>query len=576
MQLVAVAIGRVRDVDIHGAQVRTAYLKTRLDRPCFIGPGGPEGNETAVHPDTVYAIAEEHYTWWTQRLGVDRSCWDYGYFAENLTIRGLSETRLRIGDIVQVGAEVRLVVTGPRIPCFKVAWRMGQPERFVSDFAASGRTGVYFAVVQAGIVRAGDAVEVIHSEPTHPTVSEIGACVRGEREVTEEELAAILALPTLSKTSALLLSGVYFRMRDRPDTARDWRGWRPFVVARRTREAEGIDSFELRPADAQPLARFAAGQFVSVRLRHGDREFVRPWSLSAYARDPECYRITVKREDHGGASAALHDEVRVGTQLELRPPSGDFRLDRTRVMPVVLVAAGIGITPLLAMAHAHLDRGQDAAPVRLIHCVRHGQVHPLRAEIEALVRQHPRFSAYFVYSRPTEQDLTGSRCHARGRLSPERLIGMLQDLSIEFAGKTIPVPWYETDVYLCGPPAFIEGLRAGLLESGARSERLRIEYFQPDRLSGWGERIAESAVTFKRSARSLMWRSSAGQTLLELARAAGLDLPSSCRSGYCQTCQCRILAGEVQYDFAPLGAPPPGFVLLCCARPGSSVLTLDA
>jgi len=576
MQLVAVAIGRARDVDIHGAQVRTAYLKTRLDRPCFIGPSGPEGNETAVHPDTVYAIAEEHYTYWTQRLGVDRSSWDYGYFAENLTIRGLSEAELRIGDIVRIGAEVLLVVTGPRIPCFKVAWRMGQPERFVSDFAASGRTGVYFAVVQPGVVRAGDAVEVVHSEPTHPTVSEIGACARGEREVTAEELATILALPTLSKTSALLLSGVYYRMLDRPDSALAWEGWRPFVVARRTREAEGMDSFELRPADEQPLARFAAGQFVSVRLRHAEREFVRPWSLSAYQRSPRSYRITVKREDRAGASAALHDEVRVGTQLELRPPSGDFRLDRTRVMPVVLVAAGIGITPLLAMAHAHLDRGQDAAPVRLIHCVRHGQVHPMRAEIEALCREHSRFSARFVYSRPTEQDLADSRFHARGRLDSQRLIGMLQDLSIEFAGKTIPVPWYETDVYLCGPPAFIDELRADLLKSGARAERLRSEYFEPDRASGRGERVAGSRVNFNRSARTLVWRSSTGQTLLELARAAGLDLPSSCRSGYCQTCQCRILDGEVQYDFAPLGAPPPGFALLCCARPGSSVLTLDA
>ena len=576
MQLVAVAIGRARDVEIQGAQVRTAYLKSRVDGPCFIGSGGPEGNETAVHPDTVYAIAQEHYAYWAQRLGVARDSWDYGYFAENLTIRGLSEAKLRIGDIVQIGAEVRLVVTGPRIPCFKLAWRMKQPERFVSDFAASGRTGVYFAVVRTGFVRAGDAVEIVHAESTHPTVAEIGACVRGEREVSAEELAAFLALPALSRTSALLLSGVYYRMLDLPDRERTWEGWRSFTVTRRTEEAAGVHSFELQPADGRPLARFAAGQFVSVRLRHAGQEFVRPWSLSAYEREPRHYRITVKREDRGAASAALHDAARVGAVLELRPPCGEFRLDRTRVMPVVLVAAGIGITPLMAMAQAHLDRGQEIAPLRLIHCVRHGQAHPLRAGIEALARAHPRFSARFVYSQPTREDCACGCFHEQGRLTGARLIGMLEDLSIEFAGRTIAVPWYETDVYLCGPPAFIEELRADLLARGARPERVRSEYFQPDRQAGWGGRIAEAQVSFRRSARTAVWRASGGLTLLELARRAGLDLPSSCRSGYCQTCQCRILEGEVQYDFAPLGAPPPGFALLCCARPGSSVLALDA
>ena len=197
----------------------------------------------------------------------------------------------------------------------------------------------------------------------------------------------------------------------------------------------------------------------------------------------------MKREDHGAASAALHAQVRKGSMVELRPPAGRFLLDRAGVMPVVLVGAGIGITPLLAMAQAHLDRGPRAPPLRVIHCVRNGRTHPLRWELEALLRDDAAVEVRFVYSQPTDADREGRRFHEEGRLTAERLIGALGNLTIEFAGKTIPVPWYEVDIYLCGPASFLQEIAEGLIARGARAERLRTERFSATALAVDGDRM---------------------------------------------------------------------------------------
>lgn len=575
MELIAISIGKARAVKIGGEQVETAYLKSPVNGPCLIGANGVDGNETAVHPDPVYAIAEEHYSYWADRLSVEPGQWPYGYFAENLTIRGLSERTLRVGDIVQIGPQLQLIVAGPRIPCFKVAWRMGRPDSFVRDFASSGCTGVYFGVLEPGAVMAGDSVQVLHRASDNPTVYEIGAYTRGERSVTAEELERILALPSLSKTSALLLSGAYYRLLDTPDLDRHWEDWRSFIIEDLVDETESVRSFVLCPADAGPLPRFAAGQFVPARFQtKSGEEFVRPWSLSAYARAPTRYQISVKREDRGGASAALHASLRKGDLIELRPPAGDFNLDRSRVMPVVLIAAGIGITPLIAMLEAHLDRGPLAAPLRLFHCVRTPRAHPFRGKIEALAARHPHVRAEFFYSRAGEREVRAPH-HGR-RLDAARLLERIGGLSIEFAGKSIPVPWYEVDYYLCGPQSFCEDIGRALISKGAGPERVHTETFVVNARHGFGPQVDQAEIIFRRSGKSMMWCSSEACTILEAARAIGIELPFSCRSGFCQTCACRVIEGTVQYTYAPASMPRASHALLCCARPGSAVLVLDA
>lgn len=574
MELIAVSIGKARTFQIGGEPVTTAYLKSPVVGPCSIDGNGLDGNETAVHPDPVYAIAEEHYAYWAARLGVSPGQWPHGYFAENLTIRGLCERDLHVGDIVQIGSQLRLVVAGPRIPCFKLAWRMEQPGNFVRDFANSGRTGVYFGVLEPGVVVAGDPVRVLHRESNNPTVYEIAACTRGETSTTAEELERILALPSLSKTSQLLLSGTYYRLVDAPDLDRHWDDWRPFVIDDLVDETDSVRSYLLRPVDAGPLPRFAAGQFVPVRFRttSGD-EFVRPWSLSTYSRRPTVYRISVKREGRRGASEALHASLGRGDIVELRPPTGNFNLDRARVMPVVLLAAGIGITPLLAMLSAHLDRGPSAAPIRLFHGVRSPDAHPFREEIEALASRHSNVRAEFFYSRAGKYEIKAP--HRAGRLDAAQLLEALRDLSIEFVGRSICVPWYEADYYLCGPQSFCENIGRALISKGAAPERVRAESFVIDTRPRFGTQLDQAQIVLRKSGRSIMWRSDSG-TILEAVRDIGLELPSSCRTGFCHTCACRVIEGTVQYRYAPASAPRTGYALPCCASPGSAVLVLDA
>src|SRR5690349_9967148 len=144
MQLNGMAVGKTRTIEMRSAQVPTAYLKTTVLGRCYVHEGGLDGNETAVHPDAVYAIASEHYDYWADKLGADRAQWLPGHFAENLTISGLDESVLRIGDVLTVGSDVELVVAGPRIPCFKLAWRMNQADSYIREFGLSGHSGVYF------------------------------------------------------------------------------------------------------------------------------------------------------------------------------------------------------------------------------------------------------------------------------------------------------------------------------------------------------------------------------------------------------------------------------------------------
>jgi MOSC domain-containing protein YiiM len=292
MQLLHVCIGKVHTHRINGQDVSTAYLKAPVDGPWRIELGGLEGNEIAVHTDPVYAYAQDSYDFWARRLGVGRSDWAPGTFAENLTFTTLAADSLRVGDIVELGPEVRLVVAGPRVPCFKLTWRLGQPESFIREFALSGHTGVYFGVLRPGVVTPGDQLRVVEHAPDNPTVTETARLIFGEEAPSEELLERTLALPTLSATAALALRARLYRTRDIVQTRRHrWSGWREFRVDDVRSESADTLSLRLRPADAGAVAGFRAGQFVTVRLPpEAGADVVRTWSCSDYDRQARAAR----------------------------------------------------------------------------------------------------------------------------------------------------------------------------------------------------------------------------------------------------------------------------------------------
>jgi ferredoxin-NADP reductase/MOSC domain-containing protein YiiM len=575
MRLVGMAAGKTRTIEIRASAVQTAYIKAPVSGRCYVHESGLDGNETAVHPDSIYAIAAEHYEYWAERLGADRATWLPGHFAENLTIAGLDESQLRVGDIIAVGDEVELIVAGPRIPCFKLAWRLAQPDSFIREFGLSGRSGVYFGVRKTGWIEAGMPVSILHREPMHPTVADLAKLALDCAHPPEQTLRLVLALPYLSKTAALVLGSLLMKVIDEGSNAALWKDWREFTITNTTDECATVKSFTLMPSDGAPLPRSRAGQFVTVQVPLSPQEpVIRPWSLSDYAENPDSLRITVKRESGGVGSSWLHDSARQGTRLMLRAPSGRFVLDRGGFLPVVLIGAGIGITPLLAMAKAHLARGADAPPLRLIHCVGSGETHPLKDELGSLAAAHPQLRLRYVYSRPGETDIQGQAFHQQGRLSVDDVIACLDDLAIALGNKLVAIPWFECDFYICGPGGFETTLTAGLAARGARRNRIFSERFHSHGDPAASPWVEESEVVFERSGLSMTWTEADGLTLLQLAERAGLAPPSGCRIGVCLSCQCQIVAGDVRYDSRPIGEISEGGALLCCAKPATSKVVL--
>jgi ferredoxin-NADP reductase len=241
----------------------------------------------------------------------------------------------------------------------------------------------------------------------------------------------------------------------------------------------------------------------------------------------------------------------------------------------VLIAAGIGITPLLAMLKAHADRGPTAPPLYLVHCVRDGAHHPLRSEIEAAVAERPDFRVHYVYSAPRDKDRRGVDYHQSGRFTADDLYQLLADNHLIHRGRRIELPWFESDIYLCGPAAFQDGLRRTLIAAGAPADRVFFEHFDVAFGESRGAVVEQARVSFARSGIDALWHDIEALSLLELAERAGLAPESGCRMGICQSCQCRLVEGEVHYDSAPTNLPAADVVLTCIAKPGSPRVVLD-
>jgi len=373
-----------------------------------------------------------------------------------------------------------------------------------------------------------------------------------------------------------------------PETPRDageqtaavWSGFRAFRVDRKVVEddAGAICSFYLMPEDGQTLPAFLPGQFLTFRLdvptaQGGTEQIVRCYSLSDAPR-PDGYRISVKRVPApagvdvppGRSSNYLHDQVAVGSLLQVRAPAGHFHLDQGDA-PVVLVAGGIGITPMLSMLNGCLA-ARPGREVWLYHGVRHGREVMMKSQLEALAAAHPNFHLGLCFSDPGPEDVAGRDFQHRGRVG------------IDLLRMQLPLKPYH--FYICGPTPMMESLVLGLEGWGVPDSRIHFEAFGPASIKRKPAGTAPSAearanaadadivVTFARSGKQLAWQPAAG-SLLEFAEANGIAVQSGCRAGGCGTCQTTIKHGEVAYRQPPDFDPEPGSCLLCVCAPKTSV-----
>jgi ferredoxin-NADP reductase/ferredoxin len=427
------------------------------------------------------------------------------------------------------------------------------------------RPGFYFRVLEEGLVEAGDEIVKAADGPEGLTVAQVDALLYLPNK-SRPLLERALRIPALSAGWQGSFRELLAKADDAPAPPA-WTGFRPLRVAGVHVESTAIRSFLLAPAGGGPPAPEARpGQYLTVRVRPdpGAPALIRSYSMSAVP-DERGYRISVKRE--GAVSRHLHDHVQVGDVLDVAAPRGGFVL-RDSARPVVLISAGVGATPVLAMLHALAD-GHDTRPVWWLHGARDHGEHAFAAEVDGLLEALADSHRLVAYSAPSASD------------AEHDLTGHLDLAAIEQAG----VP-KDADHYLCGPDGFMRDIGAALTARGVAPERISTEIFGAVGASSSGIVKADRpphlpegpvgtgpTVTFSRSSVSVPW-DDRYPSLLDLAEACDVPVGFGCRNGTCHTCESGLLAGAVSYTAEPLEPPPDGRVLVCTTRP-SSELTLD-
>ncbi|MEM7642666.1 MAG: pyridoxamine 5'-phosphate oxidase family protein [Pseudomonadota bacterium] len=346
-------------------------------------------------------------------------------------------------------------------------------------------------------------------------------------------------------------------------------GWRPFRITKVEDESTVIRSFHLAPDDGGPLRDFRPGQFLTLRLTPDGTEtpVIRTYTLSSAPRD-EAYRISVKREGEGLVSRHLHDRMTAGDVVEVKAPTGDFYLTDTD-RPAILLAGGVGVTPMISIARHVAGTGQGRR-LHVFHAARTTAERAFAADFRALDAARGGAIRYHaVLGRPAASDVDGTEYHATGRIDADLL------------RRNLPLDDYE--VYLCGPPGFMQATYEACRALGIADARIFAEAFgpasitrDPDAGSSLPVPEAETAMIAFTSGPQVAW-TEGGPTLLEAAEAAGLAPASSCRTGRCGTCAAKLLKGDIAYRTKPAALPDDGEILVCCAvpAPGTGPIEID-
>ncbi len=582
-RLLSVNVGLPRDVAWQGRTVHTGIWKApvagrRMVRRLKIdgdGQGDLAGHGGEHRAVFVYQI--ESYRYWQNQLG--RTDFTYGEFGENFSIEALSDEEVCIGDQYRIGSAV-FEVTQPRVTCYRIGIRMNEP-RMAALLVAHDRPGFYFRVLEEGEVEAGDEIVLVTREPGNMSVAEVNALLYKPGHPASR-LEQAVRIPALSAGWRGSFQALLERARSGGATSGNpglgpaigpppaWAGFRQMRVVDKKRESLSVTSLMLESIDGGPVTPGLPGQFIVLRLRprQDAPALLRSYSLSGEASNMR-YRISVKRNRDGVAGAYIGDGVRIGDIIEVTAPRGSFVL-QPGGGPVVLLSAGIGATPVLAMLHA-LATGLSTREVWWTYGTRDGGEHPFADEVRACLKALPNTHRYISYSAPGGEDRLGVDFDAAGHVS----VAALERLGVP----------RDADFYLCGPPAFITDLTAGLAAWGVAANRIRSEIFgagpaltpgvaavplKPPHLPT-GATGTGPLVSFARSGLDVHWDFSL-QSILELAEACDVPVRWSCRTGVCHNCETALIAGTISYRPDPVEPPADGNMLICCSQPAGDIV----
>ncbi|MGW3952469.1 MOSC domain-containing protein [Streptomyces sp. NPDC004752] len=580
--LLSVNVGMPKDVSWQERTVHTGAWKAPVQGPRMVrtlnvdgdGQGDLAGHGGEMRAVLVYQL--QSYQYWQKQLGRDDLT--FGIFGENFTVDGLPDDDVCIGDRYRIG-EAEFEVTQPRVTCYRVGMRLGEPT-MASLLVAHHRPGFYLRVLTEGRVQSGDEITLTRKGPEELSVADTDALLYlPDRDPAK--LRKALNIPALSpgwQQSFRELAAARQPKQEpgwpseragtrQPGEEPGWPGFKPMRVARIVPETRTVSSIYLDTTDATPLPKARPGQYLSIRLAVGDAApAVRSYSLSR-APTADTYRISVKREPHGKVSGYIHAALHPGDLVDIAGPRGTFVLEED-TRPIVLISAGIGATPVLAMLH-QLAAARDPRPVWWIHTAHDRAHHTFADETHALLAQLPNAHEHIYYTSETPHP--GESHIAQGHPTAPALTALC-----------IPT---DAAAYLCGPPAFMDDLGGFLRDHGLRPEQIHTEQFsalpainpgvtptaairphQPPGPPGTGP-----LITFARSGITTPW-SPAHTSLLDLAEACDIPTRWSCRTGVCHTCITHLVSGDITYTTPPLELPEAGTILVCCSAPTTEVV----
>jgi ferredoxin-NADP reductase/MOSC domain-containing protein YiiM/ferredoxin len=574
--LVSLNVGMPQDVSWHGRTVRTAVWKSpvpdrRMVRRLNIdgdGQGDLNGHGGEQRAVLVYQL--DSYRHWQEFFGLGDL--EHGAFGENFTVEGLSDDEVCIGDRFRIG-EAEFEVTQPRVTCFRVGMRMGQPQ-LPALLVSHHRPGFYLRVITEGYVAPGD---------------EIVRIARGRHELSVADVDALLYLPNPDRDRVSLAVDVpalspgwqgSFRALLATDPSSDtrspggiatrpppaWPGFKKLRVSDVVEESATVTSYYFASEDGEELPRATPGQYLTLRVPGAaDPSPVRTYSLSGGSNGAG-YRISVKREQLGLVSPYLHDHLLVGNRVDVAAPRGDFVLDEG-THPVLLVSAGIGVTPVLGLLH-QLAESSTTREVWWIHTTHDADTYVFASEAAALLASLASSRSLVYFSAGSDPLPSGVLA---GRLTADVV-----------ARLGLPV---DSSAYVCGPESFMDDMVTALAATGIDPGSIHTERFgsrsainpgvvgadappphQPPGPPGTGPE-----VTFARSALSVRW-SDSYPSVLELAEACDVPTQWSCRTGVCHTCVTPVLSGSATYTIPPIEPPGPQELLICSVRPAGDLV----
>jgi len=582
-RLVSVNVGLPREIGWRGKTVRTGIWKSPVVGRVIVrklnidgdGQGDLAGHGGVNRAVMVYQL--DSYRYWERQLS--RTDFSYGQFGENFTFEGLPDVEVCIGDRYRIGTAL-FEVSQPRVTCYRLGIRMDEPQ-MAALVVAHHRPGFYFRVLEEGEVGAGDEIVKVAEGSERMNVAEIDALLYLPIHASEQ-LERALRIRALSqgwqdsfqailqnkKTETPEKGNPGLTPQSGPPPA--WPGFRQLAVSRINRESASVVSLTLTPADSRPLVAALPGQFIILRLqpKPDGPVLLRNYSLSDLP-SADRYRVSIKLEENGAASTYLHNQVRLGDLLEVAAPRGNFTL-QPGAKSVVLVSAGVGATPVLAMLHS-LAVEISPREVWWLFGARDGEEHPFAEESRNLIKALPRGKSFIAYSRPGPRDRQGVDFDASGRVTVEVL-------------EKLGVP-RDADFYICGPASFLLDLSNGLTAWGVSDDRVHKEIFGPGKSITPGVVDPSKAaphppegpvgsgprVSFVRSGLNVCWNAKFS-SLLDFAEACDVPVRWACRTGVCHTCESGLISGTVDYQPEPLEPPTQGNLLICCSQPKGDVV----